>query len=73
MPTTTHHPDDIEVAETDKIDINRPSLYVWTEKIEKILDKMRINCVNLSEYHIYKYSQKCKPPIIVQMNLKNIQ
>ena len=47
--------DDIDIAETDKIDINRPSLYVWTEKIEKILDKMRINCVNLSEYHIYKY------------------
>lgn len=53
--TMTEPDDDIEIAETDKIDINRPSLYIWTDKIEKILDKMRINCVNLSEYHIYKY------------------
>jgi len=29
--------------------------YIWTESIERILDKMRINCVNLSEYHMYKY------------------
>lgn len=29
--------------------------YVWTESIERILDKMRINCVNLSEYHMFKY------------------
>ena len=29
--------------------------YIWTESIERILDKMRINCVNLSEYHMFKY------------------
>ena len=29
--------------------------YIWSESIERILDKMRINCVNLSEYHMFKY------------------
>lgn len=29
--------------------------YIWDTKLEKLLDKMRINCVNFSEYHIYKY------------------
>ena len=27
----------------------------WTDNIEKILDKMRINCINFSEYHMIKY------------------
>jgi hypothetical protein len=27
----------------------------WTSKIEDILDRVRINCVNLSEYHSNKY------------------
>jgi len=48
MPTEKLYTEDDEV-ESDG------SEYVWTESIERILDKMRINCVNLSEYHMFKY------------------
>lgn len=48
MPTEKIH------SENEEIDLDG-SEYVWTESIERILDKMRINCVNLSEYHMFKY------------------
>lgn len=41
-------------TENEEVDSDG-SEYVWTESIERILDKMRINCVNLSEYHMFKY------------------
>lgn len=45
--------------------------YLWDDKIEHILDQMRINCVNLSEYHIYKhrrlkwYLMSFRVPVII--------
>jgi len=31
----------------------------WTTEVEELLEKLRINCVNLSEYHhIFKYTIK---------------
>ena len=29
--------------------------YKWTTEVEEILEKLRINCVNLSEYHRKRY------------------
>ena len=29
--------------------------YKWTAEVEEILEKLRINCVNLSEYHRKRY------------------
>jgi hypothetical protein len=29
--------------------------YEWSDRIEHILDMVRLNCVHLSEYHNYKY------------------
>tara|TARA_B110000483_G_scaffold181045_1_gene214098 strand:- start:1010 stop:2041 length:1032 start_codon:yes stop_codon:yes gene_type:complete len=36
-------------------DINIHHNEEWTEDVENILEKMRINCVNLSEYHRKRY------------------
>lgn len=36
-------------------DINIHNNEEWTEDIENILEKMRINCVNLSDYHRKRY------------------
>jgi len=41
----------IEMTQSQESDAE----YIWTDSIERILDKMRINCVNLSEYHMFKY------------------
>jgi hypothetical protein len=32
-----------------------PDEYKWTPEVEDILEKLRINCVNLSEYHRKRY------------------
>ena len=32
-----------------------PNEYKWTSEVEEILEKLRINCVNLSEYHRKRY------------------
>jgi hypothetical protein len=32
-----------------------PDEYKWTAEVEEILEKLRINCVNLSEYHRKRY------------------
>jgi len=33
--------------------------YKWTTEVEELLEKLQINCVNLSEYHhIFKYTIK---------------
>ena len=42
--------------------MNVPVENTWTMNIERILDKLRINCCQLSNFHKYKY-QHCKGQI----------
>ena len=42
--------------------INIPIENTWTTNIERILDKLRINCCQLSNFHKYKYKY-CKGQI----------
>jgi hypothetical protein len=34
---------------------NQLHLNVWTQEVEDILEKLRVNCVNLCEYHRRRY------------------
>ena len=33
----------------------KPSEKIWTDNIEKVLDHLRLNCAQLSNYHRYRY------------------
>lgn len=44
----------IELKNVDYVDFNKEH-QLWTEDIENILEKMRINAVNLTEYHRQRY------------------
>lgn len=46
---------DTGVSESLASDTENTNHYGWTKRIEKVLDMVRVNCSNLSDYHNYKY------------------
>ena len=41
--------------ESDGTVEEKPSEKIWTDNIEKVLDHLRLNCAQLSNYHRYRY------------------
>ena len=50
--------DSVEIQEV----IHKNTQNTWTNNIEKVLDKLRINCCQLSNFHKFKY-QHCKSQV----------